>query len=467
MASMFDDLLTSPRRRSRNQVPKSPLPTIQRKSTSDLSKKGTLQVPTRGTLSTGEGSSSPAPVEIPLPPPEPAEAVILQEAGSSDTPAPIEVPVPPAELANTMEPREAGSSDTPAPIELALDGAVPQEVGKSTPEDEAAPAAAAEPGTSEEAERSAPEAEGLPEPPLIIMEPTPVVDQDHPRPALLIGIAGATGSGKSALAQLLALVLPPGARPNFIIPQNDFFLSKHYLGLNAYGNLDSDCREAVDFAALLRVLKYAQRMGTLPPDYDDEDEGQGRETMNTFVSQEVVEELKNSLAKSGVFDDGRPIGIVYGFSLYHEAEIRDMLDVKLFLRVRKERARAGRFAKPSYASAGGVNDFWTQEQYFDHTAWPHYVDEHKPLFENGDVEGMPLFRICDKLSIILQPQLDMDVEQTLRWATQSIINAKEHIAHTVQDRGIDPEHSFFKKYEARDCCDGWLGRVRRVLYDFV
>ena len=402
-------------------------------------KKGSLEAPTGGT------SIGPAPVEVPLPPPEPAEAVILQEAASSDAPALAEVIAPVAEIAETVEPQEAGSSDTPAPVELAPDEDI---------------------GISEEAERSAPKVEEIPEPPLIIMEPTPVVEQDHPGPALLIGIAGATGSGKSALAQLLSLVLPPGTRPNFIIPQNDFFLSKHYLERNAYGNLDSDCQEAVDSAALLRVLKYAQRMGTLPPDYDDED-GQGREAVNSFVSQEVVEELKESLAKSGVFDNGRPIGIIYGFSLYHGAEIRDMLDVKLFLRVKKEQARAGRFGKPNYASAGGVNDFWTHEQYFDHTAWPHYVDEHKPLFEKGDVEGTPLFGICDKLGIIMQPQLGMDVEQTLRWATHSIVKAKGRIADIVQDRDIDPEDAFFRKYEECDCFDGWLGRVRKVLHDFV
>ena len=405
-------------------------------------KKVTLEAPTGGSSSAKEGSASPAPVEIPLPPPEPAEAVILQEASSSDTPAP-------AEIAETVEPQEAGSSDIPAPVELAPDENIPVR--------------------EEAAERSVPEAEAeeVLEPPLTILEPTPVVDQNHPGPALLIGIAGATGSGKSALAQLLSLVLPPATRPNFIIPQNDFFLSKHYLELNAQGNLDSDCREAIDFASLLRVLKYAQRLGRLPPDYDDEDEGQGREVVNSFVSQEVVEELKESLAKSGAFGDGRPIGIVYGFSLYHEPEIRDILDVKLFLRVRKEQARVGRLRKPNYASEGGVNAFWTLEQYFDHTAWPHYVDEHKPLFKNGDVEGMPLFGICDKLSITMQPQLDMGVEQTLRWATHSIIKGKERVADTVQDRGIDPEDSFVRKYEACDCGDGWLGRVRKVLYDFV
>ena len=415
---------------------------------------------------TEDGSAGLAPAQVPLPPPEPAEAVVLEEAASSDIPALAEVPAPTAELAETVKLQEAGSSDIPAAAKFApCEGMSPDEA-KAMLEGGAAPAAV-EPEISKEAERSAPEEREVPEPPLTIMEPTPVVDQDHPGPALLIGIAGATGSGKSGLAQLLSLVLPPGIRPNFIIHQNDFFLSKHYLNFNAHGNLDSDCREAVDFAALLRVLKYVQRMGALPPDYNDEDYGQARQVVNSFVSQEVVEELKESLAKSGVFEDGRSIGIVYGFSLYHEPEIRDILDVKLFLRVRKEKARASRFGKPNYASQGGANDFWTLEGYFDHTAWPHYVDEHKPLFENGHVEGLPLFGICEKLSINMQPQLDMDIEQTLRWAVHTIIKAKEHISNTVQDRGISPEDSFFRKYEACDCGDGWLGRVRKVLYDFV
>lgn len=242
--------------------------------------------------------------------------------------------------------------------------------------------------------------------------------------------------------------------------------------------MDRDCRDALDFAALARVLRFAKRTGELPSDryvhhgVDDEQQAHAA----SFVAPEIVEELKEVLAKSGALQKGQVVGIVYGFLLYNEPEIRDLLDIKLFLRVRKEQARASRFAKPEYAleeeEEEWYGDFWTTERYFDGIAWPNYVNEHKALFENGDVEGVPFWGLWERLGIVMQPQLDMEVEQMLRWAVACIPKAleggkEESTRDLAQDGEIDPEGSFFRKYEACDCNHGWLGRVRKVLYDFV
>ena len=311
-------------------------------------------------------------------------------------------------------------------------------------------------------------------PPLTLLSPRPVTEKP---PTILIGIAGASGSGKSALAQLLALALPP-ATPTFMIHLNDFFLPTLYLEQNASGNMDTDCGGALDFATLARVLKFAKRRGELPSDHyvhhgvDDEQQAHAA----SFIAPEIVEELKEVLATSGALREGQAVGIVYGFLLYNEPEIRDLLDIKLFLRVRKEQARASRFAKPEYALEGEEEewggDFWTIERYFDGIAWPNYVNEHKALFENEDVEGVPLWDLCERMEIAMQPQLDMEVEQILRWAVACIPKAlegrqEESTRDLAHDTEIDPEGSFFRKYEACDCDHGWLGRVRKVLYDFV
>ena len=311
-------------------------------------------------------------------------------------------------------------------------------------------------------------------PPLTLLSPKPVTDKP---PTILIGIAGASGSGKSALAQLLALVLPP-TTPTFIINLNDFFLPTLYLVENASGNMDRDCRDALDFAALARVLRFAKLRGELPSDryvhhgVDDEQQAHAA----SFVAPEIVEELKEVLAGSGALQKGQVVGIVYGFLLYNEPEIRDLLDIKLFLRVRKEQARASRFAKPAYAlqeeEEEWYGDFWSTERYFDGIAWPNYVNEHKALFENDDVEGVPFWGLWEKLGIVMQPQLDMEVEQMLRWAVACIPKGleggkEESSRDLAQDGEIDPEDSFFTKYEPCGCNHGWLGRVRKVLYDFV
>lgn len=343
--------------------------------------------------------------------------------------------------------QEAASSDIPAPKELPPD----------------------DPLIEAKAEEAS-----APAPPLTLLSPRPVTPNS---PTVLIGIAGASGSGKSALAQLLALVLPPGT-PTFMINLNDYFLPTHYLVQNAAGHFDRDCRDAIDFSALARVLKYAKRRGELPHEryvhHGVDDEQQAHAV--SFIAPEIVEELRQVLAKSGALQKGQAVGIVYGFLLYSESEIRDLLDIKLFLRVRKEEARATRFAKPEYVLEAEeeewYGDFWTFERYFDGIAWPNYVNEHKALFENGDVEGVPLWGLCERLGLDMQPQMDMHVEQMLRWAVACIPKAlegrkKESTRDLAHDREIDPEVSFSRKYEACDCDHGWLGRVRKVLYDFV
>lgn len=461
MASIINDIIGPPRRRSRNpeKSPRGESPSIKRKSTTDLLK-GTSKVPTQPSTSKKDSSIVVAPAEFPLPPAELAETLALQEAASSDIPAPADLPP------DEGSAQEAASS-AQAAVEVPTHEDLLQEVEKSAPKAEEAPPPSELPihDTSQKAEKSAPEADDAPVKPLTILEPTPVVDSS---PTILIGIAGATASGKSALAHLLSLVLPRSTK-RFIIYQNDFFIPEHFLLPNRNGAHDSDCRDAVDFPAMLRVLTYAKRMGVLPPDYDVADDSTEYEFVGSSVAPEIVKELKEMLDESGALDGRRAVGIVEGFLLYHEPEIRDMLDIKFFLRVREEQARASRLAKPGYSPA---SNFWALEQYFDETAWPNFVHEHRPLFENGNVEGMPLFGLCDKLNIIMQPRLDMNVEQILAWATRSIPRALEQQkAETTrdleEDRSINAEASFFRKYEACDCSEGWLGRVRKVLYDIV
>ena len=475
MDTLINDIMGPPRRRSRHTTKPSVggSPPVQRKSSEELSRK-TSEVPTQVTLprktlpgSFDNGLATPgpktpselvSPTAIPLPPEEPSETLALQEAASSDIPAPAELP-PDAEVA-----QEEGASRTE---NVPPDGVTAQ-VEEETAAKELPPEGSVTLGEG----NPGPEEELLAAPALTILEPTPVI---HSHPAILIGIAGATASGKTVLSQLLSSALPPST-PSFVIHQNDFFIPKHFLYPSKSGEVDTDCSAAIDFAAMIRVLKYAKREGTLPPGYHSEHHhGDERETAETMVVQEVVDELQELLASSGTLPQGQPVGIVSGFLLYHDPDTREILDIKLFLRAKEEAARTKRFKKPAYDAEGAEYNFWRTQHYFEKIVWPNYVHEHRPLFENGNVEGRPLFDLCDKLDIIMQPQLDMTAEHMLRWAASSIPSTlsgrkervSEHIRDLEQDRGPDPEVSFLRKYEACDCSDGWLGRVRKVLYDIV
>ena len=360
--------------------------------------------------------------EVPLPSAEPVEVVALQKAVSSDVPAPPGLP--PAELSH----EQAGGEGEKSVAE----------------EDHEGPAT------------------------LSVLEPTPVI---HSHQTLLIGIAGATASGKTRLAHLLSSTLP--STPCYIVHQNDFFVPNHFLVPDKEGRLDADSREVIDSAALLRVLRYAKREGSLPPGYQVmQNQDEHRELAGSLVEANVIDELKEAISSAGVFEEGQLIVIVCGFQLFHEADIRDILDVKLCLRARREQSMTRRLEKIKDAAESADHEFWRTQEYFERAAWPHYVSEYGPLFEDGDVEGTPLFELCAKLGIEMQPELDMNAELLLRWTVTGIVSTlqrqrTEQRTHLEEARELDPEISLLKRYEACDCCDGWLGRVRKALYDFV
>ena len=195
MDTLINDIMGPPRRRSRHPTKSShhETPPIQRKSGSDPFK-STLNDPTHITLpkTTLPGSfdngPTPAdynviselltPTEVPLPPANPSEIQELEEAASSNVPALAELPL--FELPTNRRPSlteeataQADGTSMPNAVELDEDGVKDNE------------------GTVREDGSF---------PPLTLLEPTPVA---HNYETILIGIAGATASGKTLLSRLL------------------------------------------------------------------------------------------------------------------------------------------------------------------------------------------------------------------------------------------------------------------------
>ena len=197
-----------------------------------------------------------------------------------------------------------------------------------------------------------------PSPPTKPKTSQPPIPVTHIPSTLLIGISGNLSSGKTTLAHLLRHILSP-TNPVFIIHQDDFFIPKHLLVPSGTGELDADCADAIDVAAFLRLLGYAKREGRLPS------------TLRTLLAEEyeraralasvdeaVVEDLKTSVGNSGVLQEGRPVGMVEGFLLYQDPAIRELLDIKVFLRTSKEDSRARRFERPDYTSSEVGGEFF-------------------------------------------------------------------------------------------------------------
>lgn len=375
MSSFIDDVMGVPRRRSRTPG-KSPLstPPLQRQQTTDVFHSA-LAVPTQATLTQEAAAKVPDNMEAPAGVPEkPAGSETAdQELPAISVHHPAELP--PTPEVSTTENRSIMEADRSSPVPDVE--AVQERSIADAPSDQASTLH-------------------------IIQEPIPVV---HHLPAFLIGISGCTSSGKRLLSHLLTSILP-STTPWFILHQNDFFVPQHLLVPSRNDALDADCREAINFTSLIRVITYAKARGKLPLGFHSEqDEDDVHKEASELVSSDVIDELKTVMTNSVMIKEGQVVGLVDGFLLYLDPEIRDLLDVKLFLRAPKEKAVARRMAKPDYVEEGAEEDFWTTEEYFHTTAWPNYVEEHSPLFRNKDVEGEPLFDLCNDLNIAMHLHL--------------------------------------------------------------
>ena len=101
------------------------------------------------------------------------------------------------------------------------------------------------------------------------------------------------------------------------------------------------------------------------------------------------------------------------------APIQSQIDIKLFLRVSYAKAKARREARSGYVTLEG---FWEDPPgYVDKIVWPNYVEDHKWMFEDADVEGTLKEDVLKETGIKSQGGLDVDMETTLRWAVEILM----------------------------------------------
>ncbi len=448
MSNFIDDVMGTPRKRSKTPARSllaTPSP-LHREQSADLFRTA-LAVPTRATFTSksearGRSSVVEAPTSVDI-------KFYPDKVAPSELP-PSEIPLPP-ELPPALEGDQA-KEDVQTQDEPVKDGPI-KEAPTEDPVEVPAP--------TQDKSVLGPKEDALTT--LSIVPPMPVA---HSHPAILIGISGCTSSGKTMLSHLLSWILPP-ATPRFVLHQDDFFIPKQFLIPSKSGELDADCRDAINFGALIRVMDFVKCEGKMPPGFHTDQNGTyKRDHASTLVDEEILNKSRELLAKSGCLENGQPVCIVEGFLLYHEPRIRELLDVKLLLRTTKEMARARRFEKPDYAGEHAEEEFWKTSAYFDRVVWPNHVEEHSVLFHSSDVEGAPRRKLCKQLGIQIQPRLEMSIEEVLRWATSSIA---EHQKTTFIEtsRDLDPEEVLGDRFEICDCGSGWVGKIRRLLYDII
>ncbi|KAL8883804.1 MAG: hypothetical protein Q9215_008006 [Flavoplaca cf. flavocitrina] len=496
MDYFIDDLLDASARGSKKSIPPSPAPTEPPlpPSPPPIRKKRTKNVKFPENASENVAGSSkhpeiPIAAAIPLPDTpapsssrsvtDPSTSVVTEApaktapeavAGQSDyfsaaELAPSEEPRP-----GTLSPSHTGGSTHLSPTSELPPPAV--DISKSAEELPGADHYPTEP--SEVAEERDPEGDP------VALEPTPkdsdngvplMIHVDHQamptirgQEAMLIGISGSPSSGKTTLAQLLSLILP-GKTASFIIHQDDFFVPDRLMIPPTNGEPTSH-RHTADLSAFKRFVEYSKNEGGPPPAFRSMQPVDQRERALSQISSGLLEDLQSILAGVPSLREDRPIGIVEGDLLYHSETIRSLLDIKILLRTSREESRARHFDRPNDEATGHERKSWDTRDYFNRTLWPHYAKEHVALFDHGDVEDRPKLRVCQGVGIAVQPLLNMSLDQTLRWMVDVICRKSEEVAY-CRDREMASLTDDKEGIEFCRCNDGFLGRIRQTIFDFL
>ncbi|KAH8827963.1 hypothetical protein DL96DRAFT_1601043 [Flagelloscypha sp. PMI_526] len=203
---------------------------------------------------------------------------------------------------------------------------------------------------------------------------------------VLLGVGGATCSGKTTLAKHLNRILPNSV----IIHQDDFAPPQELVPIHPIHNVqDWDAAEgAIDWTRLITFLKTVKETGEIPPDHRSHDH------LNVQKDVPIPEEVKDKWTTKfhSVIKDreqtGQPkvvFGLVDGFLLYWHPEVIEQLDARIFLRVPHDVLKKRRHERHGYHTAEG--SLWRDPpHYWEQIVYPAYVDAHKGIFSDGDVE---------------------------------------------------------------------------------
>ncbi|WPG98208.1 Hypothetical protein R9X50_00099500 [Acrodontium crateriforme] len=230
----------------------------------------------------------------------------------------------------------------------------------------------------------------------------------RPKPdqnAILVGLSGVSSSGKTTLARILCDIFPNA----LILHQDDFFKTDSLIPVEN-GVQNWDCFEAIDLPAFLSAVKYARQYGEMPLNFRSIQDQDSADSMS--IDPKILEEMKSRASNTSPI-----IVFVDGFLLYAEqmAELRALLDVKLFIGSDYTTVKTRRESRGGYKTAEG---FWEDPPgIMENMVWPNYVKYHKHMFEGEDVQGEPDQEKIAKLNIHFAPkEIQTDMTACVQWA---------------------------------------------------
>ncbi|TCD65673.1 ribosylnicotinamide kinase [Steccherinum ochraceum] len=204
---------------------------------------------------------------------------------------------------------------------------------------------------------------------------------------IMIGLGGATSSGKTTLAKHLQNCLPN----SHILHQDDFVPPAEKLPKDpdfGFENWD-DPEGAVEWDRMANYLAEVKKTGVLGEHLSVDSFNQNAAVP---VADEIISKWKALSQKISAERQSQGQNLVWvivdGFLLYWDERIVSTLDVKALIRVPEDVAKARREARSYYTPEG---DTWRDPpQYWEKIVWPAYLKAHKHIFEDGNVvSGAP------------------------------------------------------------------------------
>ncbi|CAG8453908.1 4769_t:CDS:2 [Acaulospora morrowiae] len=223
---------------------------------------------------------------------------------------------------------------------------------------------------------------------------------------VMIGIGGASASGKSTLSSLLARIFQNST--NF--SQDNFFKNISQIAtipeMDDYPLLESP--DALDFPTFIETLKHFRQTGSsINP------QKEGLVIKKRFEGSPHLESLVKSLSlkvRDTLEDDEWKFSFVDGYLLYWDIEVVKELDLRFFVQadygIVKERRK----------DISSDESWFEPLGYFDTYVWPYYLKFHEPLF-NGFFETG---RTTDSVVVLKSNYVD-DLYKNLEITVEKIL----------------------------------------------
>ncbi|CAK9437191.1 uncharacterized protein LODBEIA_P15750 [Lodderomyces beijingensis] len=194
---------------------------------------------------------------------------------------------------------------------------------------------------------------------------------------VLVAFGGPSSSGKTTVATTLTSLLPHVT----LVQLDDFYLTDSEIPIDATtGYQNWDCPQALDFDKFTSYLK-ALKNGT----GESPVESVQSKDVDLSLSSSELETIESVIASQNDKFQGKHIVFVDGFMLFHDPEVIKLFDIKLFFHASFETLKKRRESRKGYTTVEG---FWVDPpDYFEKIVWPAFVDSHKYLFKDEDMEG--------------------------------------------------------------------------------